>query len=282
MTIDADNIVKPTWCPGCGNFGILHAVNQAITELDIPPHNVLMVSGIGQSGKLPHYTNCNTLNMLHGRTLPAASAAKTANPELTVIAVGGDGDGYAEGGNHFIHTLRRNHDITYLVHNNQVYGLTKGQASPTSEKGFVTKTSLEGAWSPMNPIAMAIAGGASFIARGFAGDVDHLAGIIKAGIEHKGFALVDILQPCVSFNHLNTYAWYRERVYKIEESNYDSSDKVAAFQKAQEWGEKIPIGIIYRTKLPTFEGQLSVLNKGPLAKQEINPGRVKTLLDEFM
>jgi 2-oxoglutarate ferredoxin oxidoreductase subunit beta len=220
--------------------------------------------------------------MLHGRTLPAASAAKTANPELTVIAVGGDGDGYAEGGNHFIHTLRRNHDITYLVHNNQVYGLTKGQASPTSEKGFVTKTSLEGAWSPMNPIIMAVAGGASFVARGFAGDADHLAGIIKAGIEHKGLALIDILQPCVSFNHLNTYAWYRERVYNIGETNYDPSDKVDAFQKAQEWGEKIPIGIIYRKEVLTFEEQFSVLNNGPLAKQDIKPMRVKTLLDEFM
>lgn len=282
MTTDAENVLKPTWCPGCGNFGILRAVNQAITELNIPPHRVLMVSGIGQAGKLPHYTSCNVLNMLHGRTLPAASAAKTANPELIVIAVGGDGDGYAEGGNHFIHTMRRNHDITYLVHDNQVYGLTKGQASPTSDKGFVTKTSLEGAWAPMNPIAMAIAGGASFVARGFAGDVEHLVSIIKSGIEHKGFALLDILQPCVSFNHLNTYAWYRERVYKLEETDHDVSDKVTAFQKSQEWGEKIPIGIIYREELPTFEGRLAVLNKGPLVKQEINSSRVETLLEEFM
>jgi len=282
MTTDAENVLKPTWCPGCGNFGILRAVNQAIGELNIPPHRLLMVSGIGQAGKLPHYTRCNVLNMLHGRTLPAASAAKTANPELIVIAVGGDGDGYAEGGNHFIHTMRRNHDITYLVHDNQVYGLTKGQASPTSDEGFVTKTSLEGAWAPMNPIAMAIAGGASFVARGFAGDVEHLVSIIKAGIEHKGFALLDILQPCVSFNHLNTYAWYRERVYKVEEADHDASDKVTAFQKSQEWGENIPIGIIYREELPTFEGRLAVLNKGPLVKQEINPSRVETLIGEFM
>jgi len=278
----AEGLPQIAWCPGCGNFGILRAVNQALGDLGIPPHRVLMVSGIGQAGKLPHYTKCNVLNMLHGRTLPAASAAKIVNPELTVIAVGGDGDGYGEGGNHFIHAARRNHDITYLVHDNQVYGLTKGQASPTSDRGFPTKTSLEGAWSPMNPIALAIASGASFVARGFAGDVEHLASLIKAGIQHKGFALIDILQPCVSFNHLNTYAWYRERVYKLEETDYDADDKLVSFQKAQEWGERIPIGIIYQKLLPTFGGQLPALQKGPLVKQEIEPRRAQKLLDEFL
>lgn len=273
---------KTAWCPGCGNFGILRAVNQALSELDIPPHRVLMVSGIGQAGKLPHYTKCNVLNMLHGRTLPAASAAKMANQELTVIAVGGDGDAYGEGGNHFIHAMRRNHDITYLVHDNQVYGLTKGQASPTSDKGFVTKTSLEGAWAPMNPIALAIASGTSFVARGFAGDVEYLANLIKAAIQHSGFSLIDILQPCVSFNHLNTYAWYRERVYKLEETGYDTGDKLAAFQKAQEWGERIPIGIIFQKALPIFEEQLLALKKGPLVKQAIDPRRTDKLLDEFI
>jgi len=278
----AEGLPKIAWCPGCGNFGILRAVNQALSDLSISPHRVLMVSGIGQAGKLPHYTRCNVLNMLHGRTLPAASAAKIVNPELTVIAIGGDGDGYGEGGNHLIHAARRNHDITYLVHDNQVYGLTKGQASPTSDRGFTTKTSLDGAWAPMNPIALAIASGASFVARGFAGDVEHLASLIKAGIQHRGFALIDILQPCVSFNHLNTYAWYRERVYKLEGTGYEPGDKLAAFQKAQEWGERIPVGIVFQKAQPIFEEQLPALKKGPLVKQAIDPSRTGRLLDEFI
>ena len=168
-----------------------------------------MVSGIGQAGKLPHYTRGNVLNVLHGRTLPAAAGAKIANPEMTVIAVGGDGDGYGEGGNHFLHSVRRNHDITYLVHDNQVYALTKGQASPTSDKGFVTKTTPLGASTPLNALAVAIAAGGTFVARGFSGDIDHLVGLIKSGVQHRGFALIDILQPCVSFNHKNTHAWYK-------------------------------------------------------------------------
>ncbi len=277
------NGLTPAWCPGCGDFGILNAIKKALVELDIEPYQVLMVSGIGQAGKLPHYTRCNVFNSLHGRTLPVAVGAKISNPELIVIAVGGDGDGYGEGGNHFIHTIRRNHDITYLVHNNQVYGLTKGQASPTSDRGFVTKTTPEGAVTPINPIALAIAAGAGFVARAFAGDVDYLAYLIKTGIRHKGFALIDILQPCPSFNHKNTYGWYRERVYKLEEeADYDSGNKMAAFDKAQEWGERIPIGIFYRKELLTFEEQLPALRKGPLVKQKIEPGQVERLLNEFL
>ncbi len=275
--------LTPAWCPGCGNFGILTAVKKALVELEIEPYQVLMVSGIGQAGKLPHYTRCNMLNVLHGRALPPATGAKMANPELIVIAVGGDGDGYGEGGNHFIHTVRRNHDITYLVHNNQVYGLTKGQASPTSDQGFVTRTTPDGAATPINPIALAIAAGASFVSRGFAGDADHLVNLIKKGITHKGFALIDILQPCPSFNHKNTYGWYQKRVYKLdEEANYDPGNKAAAFDKAQEWGERIPIGIIYRKELLTFEEQLPALSKGPLVKQKIEPGQVEGLLNEFL
>ncbi len=273
----------PAWCPGCGDFGILRAVIKALVELDIEPHQLLMVSGIGQAGKLPHYTRCNVFNSLHGRPVPVAIGSKIANAELIVIAVSGDGDAYGEGGNHFIHAIRRNHDITYLVHNNQVYGLTKGQASPTSDTGFVTKTTPYGATTPINPIALAIASDISFVGRGFAGDVAHLTSLIKLGITHKGFALIDILQPCVSFNHKNTYSWYRERVYKLEEeSNYDPGDKLAAFAKAQEWGERIPIGIIYQKALLTFEEQLPALSKGPLVRQKIEPGRVEGLLNEFL
>jgi 2-oxoglutarate ferredoxin oxidoreductase subunit beta len=275
--------LKPAWCPGCGDFGILTALNRALVEMEIEPHQVLFVSGIGQAGKLPHYTRGNVFNSLHGRPVPPAIGAKIANPELIVIAVSGDGDAYGEGGNHFIHAARRNHDITYLVHNNQVYGLTKGQASPTSDLGFVTKTTPYGAASPLNPMALAIVCGASFVARSFAGDIDHLSHVIKEGITHKGFALIDILQPCPSFNHKNTFQWYRERVYKLEdESGYDPGDRKAALERAEEWGERIPIGIIYRKELPVYEDQLPALSKGPLTRQDDIPVRVEKLLAEFM
>ncbi len=283
VTVSDYTGLKPAWCPGCGNFGILRALNQALIELGIEPHQVLLVSGIGQAGKLPHYTRGNVFNSLHGRPVPPAIGAKIANPTLVVIAISGDGDAYGEGGNHFIHAARRNHDITYLVHNNQVYGLTKGQASPTSDLGFITKTTPYGASNPINPIALAIVSGASFVGRSFAGDVKHLADLIKKGITHKGFALIDILQPCVSFNHKNTYSWYRERVYKLEdEDGYDSGDKRAALEKAQEWGERIPIGVIYKKEMPIYEDQLPALRRGPLVSQKIDPSRVESLFNEFI
>ncbi len=275
--------IESAWCPGCGNFGILKALNKALVELAIEPHQVLLVSGIGQAGKLPHYTRGNVFNSLHGRPVPPAIGAKIANPKLVVIAVSGDGDAYGEGGNHFIHAARRNHDITYLVHNNQVYGLTKGQASPTSDLGFITKTTPYGAVSPVNPIALAIVSGASFVGRSFAGDVEHLSGLIKQGITHRGFALIDILQPCVSFNHKNTFQWYRDRVYKLEdEGSYDPGDKKTALEKALEWGERIPVGIIYRKELPIYEDQLPALRGAPLVTREIDPGRAETLFAEFL
>jgi 2-oxoglutarate ferredoxin oxidoreductase subunit beta len=275
--------LQPAWCPGCGNFGILKALNKALVELEIEPHRVLLVSGIGQAGKLPHYTRGNVFNSLHGRPVPPAIGAKIANPELVVIAISGDGDGYGEGGNHFIHAVRRNHNITYLVHNNQVYGLTKGQASPTSDAGFVTKTTPYGAANPVNPVALAIVSGASFVARGFAGDAEHLANLIKQGITHRGFSLIDILQHCVSFNHINTFQWYRERVYKLDdEKSYDPSDKNAALEKALEWVEKIPIGVIYEEDLPVYEDQLPALSRGSLVTQKIDPKRAESLLTEFI
>ena len=274
--------LKPAWCPGCGDFGILRALNRALIEMEIEPYRVLMVSGIGQAGKLPHYTRGNVFNSLHGRPIPPAIGAKIANSELIVIAISGDGDAYGEGGNHFLHAARRNHDITYLVHNNQVYGLTKGQASPTSDVGFITKTTPYGAASPVNPLAVAIVNGASFVSRGFAGDIDHLSNLIKKGIAHRGFALVDILQPCVSFNSKNTFQWYKERTYKLEDEKYDPRDKRAALEKALEWGDKIPIGVIYEGNLPVYEDQLPALRKGPLVRNEIGPARVETLLAEFV
>jgi len=275
--------LQPAWCPGCGNFGILKALEKALVELEIEPSRVLLVSGIGQAGKLPHYTRGNVFNSLHGRPLPPAIGARIANPGLVVIAVGGDGDGYGEGGNHFLHAARRNHDITYLVHNNQIYGLTKGQASPTSDAGFVTRTTPYGAANPVNPVSLAIVSGASFVGRGFSGDIEHLTGLMKKGINHRGFSLIDILQPCVSFNRQNTFQWYRERVYPLDsESGYDPADKQAALAKAQEWGEKIPLGVIYQADLPVYEDQLTALRRGPLATREITPGLARPLFDEFL
>ncbi|MCP8312382.1 MAG: 2-oxoacid:ferredoxin oxidoreductase subunit beta [Candidatus Methylarchaceae archaeon HK02M1] len=275
---------ETAWCPGCGNFGILVAVKKALVELGISPHEVLMVSGIGQSSKLPHYMKCNLFNGLHGRTLPIATAAKLVNHRLHVFAVGGDGDGYGEGGNHLIHTIRRNIGVKYLVHNNQIYGLTKGQASPTSDFGFVTKSTPRGVVStPLNPISLALALGASFVARSFSGDVSHLVQMIKEAVNHRGFALIDILQPCVTFNHLNTYSWYKERVYKMgEEEGYDATERLAAFKKAQEWGERIPIGVFYKEERPAFEELFSAIEDMPLVNQKIEPKQFERLIKEFM
>lgn len=283
ITIEDYPQTETAWCPGCGNFGIISAVRKALVALQLAPHQVLMVSGIGQAGKLPHYTRCNILNELHGRTLPAATAAKIANHELTVIAVGGDGDGYGEGGNHFLYAMHRNVDMTYIVHDNQVYGLTKGQASPTSDKGYVSKMTPMGKWEQVNPIALAIASDISFVARAFAGDIDYLSEIIQQAVKHKGFALIDVLQPCVSFNHVNTFRWYRERVYKVDQDGgYDPTDRESAFKKSLEWGEHIPIGVIYKTGRPVFEEHLPQLKQGPLVKQKLDPLQFEGLLDEFM
>lgn len=276
-------MLKPAWCPGCGNFGILRAVQKAFTAMALKPGQVLMVSGIGQAGKLPHYVQgVNILNELHGRPVPAAIGARIANPDLIVIAESGDGDAYGEGGNHWIHAMRRNHDITYLVHDNQIYGLTKGQASPRSDAGFITGSTPYGAPEPINPIAVALACRASFIARSFAGDADHLAEMIQLGIQHRGFALIDILQPCVTFNHENTFNWYSKRIYKLsDEKDYNPEDKTAAFIKAQEWSERIPIGVIYKESRPVYEDQLAALTKGPMCKQKLDPLSIAGLLNEF-
>lgn len=269
------------WCPGCGNFGILTAMRRALTELRLEPSQVLMVSGIGQAGKFPHYLHSHVLNELHGRPIPAAQAAKIANDKLSVIAFSGDGDALGEGGNHFISAMMRNIDITYVVHNNQIYGLTTGQASPTSDLGFITKTTPQGAWEPMRPLAIAIACDCSFVARGFSADIEHLATLFKAGIQNKGFALIEVLQPCVSFNRRNTYEWYRERVYKLGQ-DYDPTNRTNAFEKSLEWGERIPTGIVYQKSRPVYEEQLAAIKKTPLVKQPLNPVQFEKLLDEFM
>lgn len=271
------------WCPGCGNFSILKALKNAFVELGKKPSEIVIVSGIGQAPKTPHYLRCNNFNGLHGRTLPVATGIKLSNHELTVLAEGGDGDGYGEGGNHFIHAMRRNIDITYLVHNNQVYGLTKGQTSPTSDLGYVSKTTPMGSPnSPMTPLLLAIASNCSFVARGFCGEDEHLTSLIKEGILHKGFAFVEILQNCVSFNRVNTFQWYKNRVYKINDGpKYDPTDRMLAFQRAQEWGEKIPIGIIFKTERPTLDQQKPAIKELSLVKQEIDPASFESILETF-
>jgi 2-oxoglutarate ferredoxin oxidoreductase subunit beta len=278
-----DNNSKPAWCPGCGDFGILNAVKKALVEMGKSPHQVALVSGIGQASKLPHYLNCNVFNGLHGRLLPAAQGVKIANKDLTVIAVGGDGDNYGEGGNHFIHAIRRNVNITLLVHNNQIYGLTKGQASPTSDLGMVTKVQQYGVLlSPFNPIAIAVALDCGFVARSFAGNQAHLAETIKKAVNHNGFALVDILQPCVIFNKINTYKWYQERVYDVgKETSYDSLDRLQAFAKSLEWGAKIPIGILYQKDKASYIDSVPALKNQPLVSQPHQPAKIKALLEDF-
>lgn len=269
----------PAWCPGCGNFIILKTLKEALVELDIAPHGVLVVSGIGQGAKTPHYMQCHTFNGLHGRTLPVATAARLANHEMPVIAITGDGDCYGEGGNHLLHAIRRNVNVKLFVHDNQIYGLTKGQASPTSQEGTVTKTQPFGAPSEqLNPMALAVAMDASFAARGSAGDPEFLRELMKAAVRHKGFALLDILQPCVIFNKVNTYEWYKQRTYRIEDG-YDPEDRTGAFSRALEWGDKIPTGIIYRNSRPIMEERIPVIRETPLFRQGFDLNTARKIVD---
>lgn len=281
--IDLNTIDKPNWCPGCGDFGILIALKGAMVELNIEPENAVIVSGIGCSGKVPHWIRTYGLHGIHGRPLPVASAAKLSNHELTVFAVGGDGDGYGIGMCHFIHAMRRNIDMTYIVHNNMIYGLTTGQTSPTSEKGMRTKSTPSGVIEvPVNPIALAVSSGATFVARSFAGDVKHLQKTIVDAVKHRGFSLVDVFQPCVSFNFINTYDWYKQRVYDLETVGHNAGDKMAAFAKAQEWGERIPIGVFYEVLSPTYEDELPQIKEMPLVKQGIDKVDISKLMEDFV
>ena len=281
---DVFQTYETAWCPGCGNFSILECLKDALDELDKQPHEVLVAAGIGQAAKTPQYISANAFCGLHGRGLPAAVAAKMANEKLTVIVNTGDGDSYGEGGNHFIHNIRRNVDITHFVHDNQIYGLTKGQASPTSMEGMVTGVQTDGNISiPFNPILIAIAAGAGFVARAFTGNQEHLTALMKQAIEYNGYALVDILQPCVSFNKLNTYAWYNERVYELDEG-YDPTNKIGAMEKAMEFGDRIPIGLIYKEKKESFHQKNEVLRSGvPLIDQEsADATLLNKLIKEFI
>ena len=271
-----------TWCPGCGDYGIIAAVKQSLAQLQIPPHETFFVSGIGCGSKLPDYLKANGYLGLHGRTLPIAQGAKIANHDLKVIVTVGDGDSFGIGAGHFVHALRRNSDITMIVEDNKVYALTKGQYSPLSDKGWISSTTPDGSIeTEFNPAVMAIAGGATFVARAFSGDPKHMASVFAKAIQHKGFALVDVLQACVVYNPVNTTEWYRPRVYKLDvDATYDPRDYAAAMQKAHEWGDKIPIGVLYVDERPTYEEQVPALAKGTLVKQPL-AGYSKETWDEF-
>ncbi len=278
------NVEDNAWCPGCGNHGILQLLKEAMGELGLDPVQTVIVSGIGQAAKTPQYMNVNMFNGLHGRALPVAQGVKVANPQLTVIAEGGDGDMYGEGGNHFITAIRRNPDITNIVHNNMVYGLTKGQASPTSARGFTTPVQIKGVHNePFNPLSVAIALDASLVIRTFMGDKEHCKEMLKIAISHKGYALVDIFQPCITYNKVNTFKWFRENVYELP-SDYDPTDRGAAVAKALE-SHPFPIGVIYRSPAkPVLETALreeSGIGEIPMHMRKPDNALVEEMLQQY-
>jgi 2-oxoglutarate ferredoxin oxidoreductase subunit beta len=290
LEITYDN---PNWCPGCGDFGIWVSLKKAIVQLNLNPWEIVLVSGIGCSGKLPYWVKTYGFNGLHGRPMPVAEGIRLANHGLTVIVIGGDGDQLAEGGNHWIHAARRNINLTMIVHDNQIYGLTTGQYSPTTEIGQKNKaTPVPVVEAPINAIELALASGATFVARGFAGDTKQETFLLAEAIKHKGFSFIDTLQPCVTFNHHNTYAWFYERLYKLEEVGHDPTNKQLALERAEEWPlrravregekEKIATGIFYREDRPTWEDGIPQIAKSPLVKQSLENIDITPLLKELM
>jgi len=284
---DTKGKADPDWCPGCGDYGVLAALQKALVELQIPLHDVITISGIGCSSNLPGYINTYGMHTLHGRSLAVATGVKLANHGLTVVVTGGDGDGFGIGGNHFVHTMRRNVDLLYIVMDNQIYGLTTGQTSPTSRLGMKTKSMPFGSIEPpINPISLALAAGCTFVARGFSGEQKHLTELIKLGIQHKGFSLLDVFSPCVTYNHDNTYPWFRPRVKKLEDdSSYDSSDWIGAMEKSLLWGDEIPIGKFFeRTDIPALHAAEPVLNQGPLVNRDLRvpSDAAQSFIEELM
>jgi 2-oxoglutarate ferredoxin oxidoreductase subunit beta len=283
---DLKGKADPDWCPGCGDFGVLAALKQAIVELEIPPHKVLTISGIGCSSNLPGYINTYGMHTLHGRALAVATGAQLGNHGLKVVVTGGDGDGYGIGGNHFVHSMRRNVDLTYIVMNNQVYGLTTGQLSPTSIKGMSTKSTPFGSVeNPINPIPLAITAGATYVARGFTGQQKHLVELIKGGLSHKGFSLIDTFSPCVTYNHDNNYDFFKQRTKKLDEMGHDPTDRHAAFEMGYLWGDVIPIGLFWkREDLASLDQLEPVLDEGPLAHRRLGvaPEVAQALIRELM
>lgn len=309
--LDYKTDVYVDWCPGCGDFGILSSLQMALAEINLEPHNVVVVSGVGNSSKTPHFIKVNGVHTLHGRLLPFAMGIKVANPNLEVIGVGGDGDGLGIGAGHFVNAGRRNIDMAYLIYNNGVYGLTKGQASPTLRLGMQTKSLPKpNINEAVNPVALAITAGFTFVSRSYAFDVMHLKNTIKQAIQHKGLALVDCLQPCPAYNNINTKDWYagedrkdssgkpQSRLYKLEEKDFDPEvheaseefkKKVAGLEKAQEWGDQIPIGVFYKNELEStfqarFAERIPFYLQNPPAKQQLKDAEGNSIVDlsDFM
>lgn len=278
-SLDRQN-VDIAWCPGCGNFGILKLIKEVLEELQADRRNIVIVSGIGQAAKTPFYIDVNMFGVLHGRALPVATAVKVANPGLSVIAEGGDGDMYGEGGNHFIHAVRRNVDIVHIVHNNMVYGLTKGQASPTTQKGFTSKVQVDGVGNePFNPLSVALALKAGFVSRVNIGNHAHAKTVLKAAFLHKGYALIDIFQPCVTFNKINTYKWFKESTYLLDAS-HDRRDIAKAMEKAFET-EPMPLGILYQNSSSTFEERIRHDDPRPLYTTGHDTARLEALFQHY-
>lgn len=272
----------PNWCPGCGDFGIWGSLKQAIAAKGWTPTDFCIVFGIGCHGHMVNFLKAYSIETLHGRPVPVAQGVRLANNKLPVIIVAGDGDTFGEGTNHLVHIARRNVQATMIVHDNQVYGLTTGQTAPTAQKGFKTKSTPAGVLEdPVNPVAIALAAGATFVARGFAGDIPSLSKLILEALNHKGFAFVDVFQPCVTFNHVNTYQWYREHIYELD-SSHDITDRSAAFAKSQEWGSKIPTGIFYKLEKPTYEDQTPQIAEQPLISQSFTSSVLSQLIDELV
>ncbi len=291
---DWESGIKATWCPGCGDHGVLKATKDALVALQIDPNNTVVVSGIGCSSNFPHFLAGYGIHSIHGRSNPVAEAVKLTNPDLTVIAAGGDGDGVGIGLGGFMHAARRNFNMTYIIMNNSIYGLTTGQTSPTSRIDHITKSTPFGNIEyPLSPVSMAIAAGATFVARTFANDRKHFVEVMKKAIAHKGFAFVDALSPCVSFNKLNTAKYYSERVYHLEDTDYNPRDKAAAFEKGFEWGDKIPIGVFYELvdengnpikqtyeeMDPTIKRFGNVIKRGA---QRLDPAAKETILNDLL
>lgn len=276
----------PQWCPGCGNFNIISAVKAALAKVGAETHNTVVVSGIGCSGKSPHYLRTYGFEALHGRVLPVATGIKLANRKLTVIGMGGDGDGYGIGLNHLIHTCRRNINMTYIVHDNGIYGLTTGQASPTTIKGTKTKSTPHGVIEqPIHPLALAITSDATFVARVYTGNLPHMINVLTEAIKHRGFALVDALQLCPSWNKFNTPEWYKTRIYDINKEGHDVTDKMKAYEKALEdvntGYAKVPIGIFYQVQRPTYDDELPQVSKQELVEQDMRHIDLSKTLKEF-
>jgi 2-oxoglutarate ferredoxin oxidoreductase subunit beta len=284
MSVDPrayDRTTDIGWCPGCGNFGILEALRKTLVDLDLAPHQVMILSGIGQGPKLPHYINCNALEGLHGREVAMAFGAKAAADDLTVIVHAGDGGAYGEGGNHLLHAIRRNMDLTLIVHDNKTYGLTKGQASPTTDYGLKTKLQPHGLHSrPLNPLSLAVSQGCDFVAQGMSARKDHLAGLIQRAIRHRGFSLLNVLQPCVTWDHVHTYKFYEEHCYELDQT-HDASDRAAALSLAMAGGDRIALGVIFESESEAYDQSLLAGVDHPLRDRGVDPAVAIGLQNRF-